>query len=279
MFRFLLIALILIGSIESIQAQNSSAGLTPSPVGRTISVTSTSSSIQVGPSGVTVVVWNTGAVDAYFAIGGGSSAPTATTANPILPAGGVIVLNIPPNGYLAARTSASTTTLQITQGQGATSVAWSGATGGGTGTVVTQGTSPWIVAGGGTAGTAATGVVTVQGITGMTPIATTASGTANVTPTDCSGTITTGGTAQNAHTAQSTLRGMTIANLDTTEVMWISFTTTAAPSTVASYPLAPASATTFAGLSSYTTPLGFGYNTALSVVAATTGHKWSCTRW
>ena len=35
---------------------------------------------------------------------------------------------------------------------------------------VTQSTSPWIVAGGGTAGSAATGVVTVQGITSMTPL-------------------------------------------------------------------------------------------------------------
>lgn len=35
---------------------------------------------------------------------------------------------------------------------------------------VTQSTSPWIVAGGGTAGTAATGVVTVQGIAGMTKV-------------------------------------------------------------------------------------------------------------
>lgn len=35
---------------------------------------------------------------------------------------------------------------------------------------VTQSTSPWIVAGGGTAGTAASGVVTVQGIASMTPV-------------------------------------------------------------------------------------------------------------
>lgn len=34
----------------------------------------------------------------------------------------------------------------------------------------TQGTSPWIVAGGGTAGTAATGVVTIQGIASMTKL-------------------------------------------------------------------------------------------------------------
>lgn len=39
---------------------------------------------------------------------------------------------------------------------------------------VTQGTTPWIVAGGGTAGAAATGVVTVQGVALMTPLLVTA---------------------------------------------------------------------------------------------------------
>jgi hypothetical protein len=101
----------------------------------------------------------------------------------------------------------------------------------------------------------------------------------NVTPTDCSGTITSGGAAQNAISAGATLHGFTIANIDTSEVLWISFTTTAAASGAGSYPLAPATATTFAGLSSFTTPLGAGYNTALSVIAATTSHKWSCTKW
>lgn len=42
---------------------------------------------------------------------------------------------------------------------------------------VTQSTSPWIVAGGGTAGSAATGVVTVQGITSMTPLLATVTAT------------------------------------------------------------------------------------------------------
>jgi hypothetical protein len=101
----------------------------------------------------------------------------------------------------------------------------------------------------------------------------------NVTPTDCSGTIATGGTAQNAFTAGATKHGFTIANLSTSEPIWISFTTTAAANTVASYPLAAATATTFAGLSSYSTPPGFGMNTALSVIGATTGTKFSCTWW
>lgn len=105
------------------------------------------------------------------------------------------------------------------------------------------------------------------------------SGAINVTPTDCSGSITTGGTAQNALAAQTTLHGLTIMNIDTTEPLWISFTTTAAASTAGSFPLQAATATTFASPGSFTTPNGFGTNHALSVIAATTGHKWSCTWW
>lgn len=105
----------------------------------------------------------------------------------------------------------------------------------------------------------------------------------NITPTDCSGTIATGGTAQNAFGAQVSLHGFTIANIDTSagagEPLWISFTTTAAASTVGSYPLAAPTATTFAFLSSFTAPPGFGTNHAVSVIAATTGHKFSCTYW
>jgi hypothetical protein len=104
----------------------------------------------------------------------------------------------------------------------------------------------------------------------------------NQTPTNCSGAITTGGTAQNAFTAQTTLHGFTIANIDTghnDEVLWISFTTTAAPLTAASYPLPAPTATTFAGFGSFTSPTGFGTNVALSVIGATTGHVFSCTWW
>jgi hypothetical protein len=104
-------------------------------------------------------------------------------------------------------------------------------------------------------------------------------GAPNVTPTDCSGTVVTGGTAVNAFAASSTKHGFVIANLDVTEVMWISFTGTALAGAVGSYPLAPATATTFAGLSSFSSPIGFGIKNALSVVAATSAHKFSCTFW
>lgn len=106
---------------------------------------------------------------------------------------------------------------------------------------------------------------------------------ANVTPTDCSGSIATAGTAQNAITAQTTLHGFTIKNTDASagggEPIWISFTTTAAANTAGSYPLGPPVTTSFAGGESFSTPPGFGTNHAVSVIAATTGHKFSCTWW
>jgi hypothetical protein len=101
----------------------------------------------------------------------------------------------------------------------------------------------------------------------------------NITPTSCSGTITTGGTAQNVLSASSVIHGFIIANLDTTEMMWINFVGTAAASTTDSFPLGPATATTFANLASFTSPVGFGSNHAVSIIAATTGHKFSRVWW
>jgi hypothetical protein len=118
-----------------------------------------------------------------------------------------------------------------------------------------------------------------QLITLTPPTSVTANGAANVTATDCSGTITSGGTAQNAFTAQTTLHGFTVANIDTTEPLWISFTTTAAAAGAGSYPLPAATATTYAGFGSFTAPPGFGLNHALSVIATTTSHKFTCTWW
>lgn len=116
---------------------------------------------------------------------------------------------------------------------------------------------------------------------GTNPIGT-ITGNVNVAPTDCSGTITSGGTAQAAIAATATIHGFTIANVDSAhgdEVLWISLTATAAAQTAASYPLPPPTATTFAGFGSYTTPLGFGSNHAVSIIGATTGHVFSCTVW
>lgn len=105
----------------------------------------------------------------------------------------------------------------------------------------------------------------------------------NITPTDCSGTITTGGTAQNAFAASSTIHGFTVANIDAAagsgEPLWISFTGTASAGAVGSYALSAPAGTSFASMTSFTSPYGFGTNHALSIVAATSSHKFSCTTW
>lgn len=105
----------------------------------------------------------------------------------------------------------------------------------------------------------------------------------NVTPTDCSLTLSSGGTAQNIITAGNRLHGFCLMNIDNThgsgEPVWISFTTTASAGASGSFALAAPVATTYAFPGSFCSPVGFGINTNVSVVAATTSHVISCTRW
>ncbi len=84
-------------------------------------------------------------------------------------------------------------------------VTLSGAGGGGS---VTQGTSPWVVGGNGTAGTAATGVLSVQGIASMTPILSTVS---QATAASLNATVVGTGTfaVQNANAAGTNRIGYT----------------------------------------------------------------------
>lgn len=110
-------------------------------------------------------------------------------------------------------------------------------------------------------------------------------GAANVTPYDCSGTITAGGTSQNLFpsTVQlSKIRGWMVMNVDTTsEGLCINFTATSAAAATCSstgyYFMQPATATASGG--SYSSQLGFGINNNPKIVAATTSHKYSCTYW
>jgi hypothetical protein len=94
---------------------------------------------------------------------------------------------------------------------------------------------------------------------------------------DCSGTITTGGTAQTIFTA--VVRGIMIMN-NSANMMCVSFTGVAA--TIAgtncgagSYALQPGSATVAGG--SFTNPPNIGVNTA-SIISSTTGDRFSCER-
>jgi len=108
-------------------------------------------------------------------------------------------------------------------------------------------------------------------------------GLANVTPNNCSATITSGGTAQTLITAGRAVHGFIIMNMDNTngsgEPVWISFTGTAAAGASGSFVLPAPVATTYAFPGSFASPLGFGSNQNVSVVAATTGHVISCTWW
>ena len=99
----------------------------------------------------------------------------------------------------------------------------------------------------------------------------------NKTPTACGGTISTGGTAQNAFTAQTTLQGFVLMNLSA-DPMWMSFTGTAAIGGANDSFLLPAGSSTVAG-GSFAAPGGFGTNHALSVIAATTSDAYSCVWW
>lgn len=131
--------------------------------------------------------------------------------------------------------------------------------------------------------TSASGVVVVGwcpvGSSAQLPVA----APSNVTPKDCSGTITTGGTSQNAFAASTGVHGFVIKNEDPTagsgEPLWFSFTETASAAGAGSYSLSAPSSPSYSGAESFTAPYGLGINTNLSVVAATTGHKFSCTTW
>lgn len=110
-----------------------------------------------------------------------------------------------------------------------------------------------------------------------------------LTPHNCSGTITLGGSAQ-VITVPTNAVQITVMNIDPTtgsgEPLWISFTGTASAAP-GSYPLQAPTATSFANAGSYTAPTGFATpnnysavpNPPVSILGATTGHGFSCTYW
>lgn len=84
------------------------------------------------------------------------------------------------------------------------------------------------------------------------------------TPTDRSGTITTGGTAQTPMALNAARNEAWVQNIDATEDLWINITGGAA---------------VVNGLASYRLPAGTAWagktTAAISVIAATTAHKFS----
>jgi hypothetical protein len=89
---------------------------------------------------------------------------------------------------------------------------------------------------------------------------------------DGSGTITTGGTAQDLFASATPTNGFTVHNPDATEDLWISLSTTALANGQASINVA-------AGGGSYTTPHGMLPFHSVSIVGATTGHKFTAIKW
>ncbi len=101
--------------------------------------------------------------------------------------------------------------------------------------------------------------------------------TANLTTTDCSGTITLGGTSQTLLASSATRLGFVIQNLST-DKLCISFIGAAVCDANGSYSLSPATtgATGTAG-GSYSSVAGF--KNAVTIIGATTTDKFSCTAW
>lgn len=151
-------------------------GFTDATTGTPISVTNAGVTGTL-PAGSVIVATNVGSTNgAYCKLGA-----SATTSDQYLsPNGGWFAFSVGANTQLTCITSTSTTTVNLTGGSGLPTGTGGGGSGGGGGGSVTQGTTPWIVAGQGTAGAASSAVQTVQGIAGMTPFLSAQSGTWNV---------------------------------------------------------------------------------------------------
>lgn len=114
MYRILKTALFTVAFSSAAWAQQ---GITPCTPAATLNVTTSSSNVQLSACGGTVLLWNVGAQEAFYAYGS-TSATAATTSSFSLPGTSFVVLSLGnARPYLAAITSTSSTTLRITQGQ------------------------------------------------------------------------------------------------------------------------------------------------------------------
>lgn len=150
--------------------------------------------------------------------------------------GTTAVSNSNPLPVTASITPSGTQNVNLTQILGAapslTNPLWvfpaTGATFPVSGTVaVTQSTSPWIVAGGGTAGSAASGVLTIQGIASMTPVQVSQATAANLNAT----VVGTGTFAVQATLSAETTKVIGTVNQGTSP--WVTSTTLPTTPTVA----------------------------------------------
>jgi hypothetical protein len=120
----------------------------------------------------------------------------------------------------------------------------------------------------GTAGTASTDVITVQGIASAVAIPVTY---ATATRTSRSGTVTTGGTAQQLMAANSARKGWCLQNNNTTGNIWFDETGGTAVATQPSIKLYPGDF--------YESPSAGATPTAISIIGDTTGMIFSAREW
>ncbi len=91
------------------------------------------------------------------------------------------------------------------------------------------------------------------------------------TASDGSGTITTGGTAQNLFAGATPAHGFSIFNCDATNDLWFSLSTTAAPNTAGSFLLAASACYEFPSAA-------FPFH-AISIYGAVTGQQFTAIKW
>jgi len=120
----------------------------------------------------------------------------------------------------------------------------------------------------GAAGTASADVITVQGIASAVAIPVTY---ATATRTSRSGTITTGGAAQQLMAANSSRKGWFLQNNNTTGNIWFDETGSTAVATQPSIKLYPGDY--------YESPPGGSTPTAISIIGDTTGMTFSAREW
>lgn len=102
------------------------------PTGNTtLALTTTSARVALPSADTTVVVRNTGSVDAEISLGG--SSVTATTSNFLLPAGSAVSLSAVGSTYIAGITVSGSTSLAISTGTGTPEFQAAAGTGGGGG--------------------------------------------------------------------------------------------------------------------------------------------------
>ena len=193
----------------------SASAYLPTPAYATpLSVSSSSSSVAL-PTGATVVLYNTGSVAAFCRLSAGAA--SATTSHDQVAPGGFVTYATSGYDTVSCITAASTTTVNVSGGSGTPSGSGGGGGSGGSGTSSTfgaafpaTGTAAGVSDGTnmvalrvGTAGTAASTVLTIQGVTSMTPVQ-----VSQATASSLNATVVGSGSAGSAATGVLTVQGI-----------------------------------------------------------------------